>query len=199
IILVDDGCTDGTPRVAAEMGARVVVASPPGHSQGSGNARRVGLRHTATAVVAFADADDRSRPDRFALQLAALDGAPEPALVLGHRADFLTPDRAGELDQRYHAHAEPVPGWAAGTMMAHRATFNALGGFDTLPGVHDSFGLSARAHELGMEVIMVPQTIIDRRIHGGNATIVGRVDVQAGYLAAARAAILRRRGTEVDL
>lgn len=194
IIVVDDGCTDGTPRIAAEMGARVIVASPPGHSQGPGNARQAGLRQTATDVVVFADADDCSRPERFALQLAALDAARGPALILGHRVDFLTPERADELAPHYEVYAGPVPGWSAGTMMAHRSTFEALGGFDTLRGAHDSFGLSARAHELGTEIIMLPQTVIDRRIHGGNATIVGRAGIHAGYLEAAHAAIVRRRG-----
>lgn len=198
IVVVDDGCTDATAQIAAAMGARVVVAGPPGESQGPGNARAVGLRHATTAVVAFADADDRSRPERFALQLAALDSTTEPALVLGYRADFLTPERADELARRYHIPDQPVPGWSGGTMMAHRATFEALGGFDTLGEAHDVFGVSARAHELGTQVIMLPQTIIDRRIHGGNATIAGRARVQAGYLAGARAAILRRRGTHPD-
>jgi glycosyltransferase involved in cell wall biosynthesis len=194
IIVVDDGCSDATARIAAEMGARVVLASPPGHSQGAGNAREVGLRHAATPIVAFADADDRSRPERFALQLAALDRATGPAVVLGHRQDFLTPERVGELDQRYLVHAEPVPAWGAGTMMAYRETFATLGGFETSVGAHDAFGLTARAHELGTEFIMLPQTIIDRRVHGGNSTILGRAGMNASYLGAARAAILRRRG-----
>jgi glycosyltransferase involved in cell wall biosynthesis len=194
IIVVDDGCTDATPRIAAEFGARVVRAGEPGHSQGSGNARAVGLRHAATAIVAYADADDRSRPERFALQLAALDRSPGPALILGHRQDFVTPECAGELDQRFQVPAEPVPAWGAGTMLAHRATFARLGAFDASSEAHDTFELTARAHELGTEVIMLPQTIIERRIHGGNSTIVGRADVHARYLGAARAAILRRRG-----
>ena len=54
IIVVDDGSTDGTAAVAAELGARV-LSSP--YSMGNGAAIKRGARAAGGDVIVFMDAD----------------------------------------------------------------------------------------------------------------------------------------------
>jgi glycosyltransferase involved in cell wall biosynthesis len=81
IVVVDNGSTDGTARVAAEAGARVVLEARRGY----GRACLTGIAAIArTDVVAFLDADFSDRPEELPLVLAPLlEGRAD--LVIGSR------------------------------------------------------------------------------------------------------------------
>jgi hypothetical protein len=92
-IIVDDGSTDGTPAVAArltEEDRRIRVARQ--RRRGIGAARNRGIDLARGLYVQFLDADDAILPDKLALQLAALRGAPAPALAYCDYASVLTLD-----------------------------------------------------------------------------------------------------------
>ena len=60
VIVVDDGSTDATPRIARELGAEVMQSAAPGKGRGKGRAMHVGLsrvREVAPDAVLLADAD----------------------------------------------------------------------------------------------------------------------------------------------
>lgn len=77
-IVVDNGSSDGSVRVAREHGARVVVAS----QRGFGAACWAGLQACTADVVAFMDADASLDPAQLDRVLAPLETA---RLVLGAR------------------------------------------------------------------------------------------------------------------
>jgi Glycosyl transferase family 2 len=83
IVVVDDGSTDETARVAARYADRGVryVRRPHG---GAGRARNAGLEVTSAPLVAFLDADDAWLPDRVAAGLDHLARHPELALAAAH-------------------------------------------------------------------------------------------------------------------
>jgi glycosyltransferase involved in cell wall biosynthesis len=79
-IVVDNGSTDGSPRIAAEHGATVVHASP----RGFGAAAHAGLVAAEADLVCFLDADGSLDPRQLPLVVAAIrDGRAD--LVLGRR------------------------------------------------------------------------------------------------------------------
>jgi glycosyltransferase involved in cell wall biosynthesis len=79
-IVADNGSTDGSARIAAELGATVVQASP----RGFGAAAHAGLCAAAADVVCFLDADGSLDPRQ--LPRVAADVATGRAdLVLGRR------------------------------------------------------------------------------------------------------------------
>ena len=70
VVVVDDGSTDATARLAAEHGATVI--SHP-YSKGNGAAIKTGARHAAGEILVFLDADGQHDPADIPRLLATLD------------------------------------------------------------------------------------------------------------------------------
>jgi glycosyltransferase involved in cell wall biosynthesis len=77
-LVVDNGSTDGTPQVAADLGAVVVHESRRGY----GAAVHSGLTAATTEIVAFLDADGSLDPQQLPAMVELLEGA---ELVAGRR------------------------------------------------------------------------------------------------------------------
>jgi Glycosyl transferase family 2 len=85
VIVVDNGSTDGSPEIAAALGARVI--SEP--RRGYGRALRTGFEHADADVVVMADADGTYDLSKIAL-LASPVIAGDADLVLATRLDGAT-------------------------------------------------------------------------------------------------------------
>ena len=84
-VLVDDGSTDGTADVLADLArrdTRVRVFSPG--RLGISGAANFGVGQARSEYVARQDFDDRSYPDRLRLQVEALDANPRVGVVGCH-------------------------------------------------------------------------------------------------------------------
>ena len=85
ILLVDDGSTDHTPAVLAQL-----QAAHPEHIRvirqdngGAGLARETGRQAPRGAFIQYLDSDDYLLPNKFADQVAALQAHPECAIAFG--------------------------------------------------------------------------------------------------------------------
>ena len=88
LLLVDDGSTDGSTRMAQEFAERhpdrVRYLEHPRHENlGMSASRNRGIAHARGTYVAFLDADDVWLPNKLAHQVAALDAHPEAGMVYG--------------------------------------------------------------------------------------------------------------------
>ena len=94
IVLIDDGSTDETERVAAEygrtLGPRLVYHRQK--NQGASAARNRGLELSRGRFVAFLDSDDEYLPTKLERQLALFELRPELGLVY---SDYAYVDLAG--------------------------------------------------------------------------------------------------------
>jgi len=70
LIVVDDGSSDGTAAIAAELGARIISHPYP---KGNGAAVKTGARAATGEILVFMDADGQHRPEDIPCLLAKLD------------------------------------------------------------------------------------------------------------------------------
>ncbi|BCU05455.1 glycosyltransferase family 2 protein [Allochromatium tepidum] len=91
LILVDDGSTDDTPRIAQEHGARVI--SHP-YSLGNGAAVKSGARAATGEILVFMDADGQHDPADIPRLLAALNAGHDMAVGARDRGSQASLGRA---------------------------------------------------------------------------------------------------------
>lgn len=95
VIVVDDGCTDGTAEILASMDGITVVTQPK--NSGKGAALRAGFRKAREMGFAYAitlDADGQHFPEDIPLLLQANIDNPH-ALIIGERRDLDSMERSG--------------------------------------------------------------------------------------------------------
>ena len=87
LILVDDGSTDRSTKIARELAAqdaRIRYLEHPGHGNKGGSAsRNLGVANTTAPYVAFIDGDDVWVPTKLAEQVDLLERMPDVAMVSG--------------------------------------------------------------------------------------------------------------------
>lgn len=98
VIVVDDGSTDGTAAILEEFRGRVTVIRQ--ENGGIAKARNTGMARAQGELVAWMDQDDLCRPERIALQVAAMQAHPEAVLC---SSDFTAFDARGPVSASHGA------------------------------------------------------------------------------------------------
>ena len=165
VIVVDDGSTDDTARVAAGYGPAVrVLARPNG---GIGAARNTGIGQCTGEWIAFLDADDRMPADRFERQFASF-ATTATDIVFGLVRQFISPDLPPEEQQRLAVDERLQPGFFAGAMLLRRETFDRVGSFSESARLGEFIDWYGRAIDLGLTMSVPPVVVLERRIHATN-------------------------------
>ncbi len=205
IIVIDDGSTDATPQILAELTKEEprlhVVRKANG---GIVEARNEALRHCTTEFFACLDADDTSFPDRLARQVDYLRAHPE-CVGLGGAVQHI--DESGDALSNLQQPGPPSEADAAkapalepyivhSTLMARRAAVEAVGGYRHVPNSEDS-DLFWRLTEHGA-LVNLSETFGKYRVHTASASssiVSGRV-MAIGSQLGAISALRRRAGSE---
>ena len=169
IIVVDDGSTDDTARVASECGVPLQYLRQ--EQSGGPSARNHGMRRARGSFFAFLDADDRWHPDKLTIQMARFEARPELDISLGHVQNFWMPEVDAERIQLAgHRRAAPIPGYTASTLVARREVFDRLGPFKAEMKHGEQTEWFLRARESGAEIELLPDVLLERRLHGDNVS-----------------------------
>ena len=191
VIVVDDGSTDGSGDVARSFGSSVMVVSQ--ENAGNGSARNHAVRLASGDLFAFLDADDRFTPDKLALQSRALEADEELDVVFGHVREFISPELTEEQRGLVRPPApEPMAWTAPNLMLIRRASFMRVGPFAEDLKVGVTVDWYARATEAGLRSEMLPDVLLERRLHLTNNGLRER-DSRAQYLHVLKASLDRRR------
>ncbi len=173
LVIVDDGSTDGTAQIAADLAAADsrVRYLPLAH-MGISRSLNEGLRAARADVVAFQDADDWSEPARLERQLAVLDRRPEVVVVgcrmrevdgAGGKLAPRTSFAAGDVNDAL-MRFNPIPNSCA---MVRRAAVLDAGGFDPRYLYAMDYDLWLRLAERG-SVVTIDEPLAVRVMSGQN-------------------------------
>jgi glycosyltransferase involved in cell wall biosynthesis len=170
VVIVDDGSTDETPRVATSFGERVRYVRQD--NAGPAVARNTGLAEARGELVAFLDADDRWHESKLARQAGVLEAQPELDYVVALVQNFWTDAAATAREQtRDHPRSKPIPGFVTGTLLARRAVFDRVGGFAPERAHTDATEWFLRARAAGARESVVPEVLLYRRMHDRNRSV----------------------------
>jgi glycosyltransferase involved in cell wall biosynthesis len=174
LIVVDDGSTDDTPAVAADLpGIRYIRQEHAGLSA----ARNTGWRASRGRYVSFLDADDRLFPHAIHVGVRCAAAHPDAAFVSGH---FVVIDAAGVQISDRHRPCVTSDHYQAllranyigmhAAVLYRRETLERHDGFDpSLPACED-FDLYLRVARQA-PIVCHPEVVAEYRWHGANMSL----------------------------
>jgi glycosyltransferase involved in cell wall biosynthesis len=189
ILVVDDGSTDETARVAGGLPSVRYVFQ---EHAGIGAARNHGVAMARGGVFAFLDADDVWLPEKLACQMAVLREDPSVDIVFGHVEEFVSAEPDVDRGGRRGPAGEAVRGCIPSAMAVRRESFERVGPFETNWRVGEFASWLLRAREMGLTVRIPPDVVARRRVHGENHGIRQRQALQ-DYVRIIKRSLDRRR------
>jgi len=195
VIVVDDGSTDESARVAKSFGSSIRYYYQP--NLGTAAALNRGTELARGDYFAFLGADDLWTKDRIRLQMAAFDAHPDVDIVSGHVKQFFSPELDESVKKRIHSSTELIPGQVIPAMLIKREAFFHVGLFETNWEVGAEMSWYLRAMEIGLHIMILPDLVLLRRLHESNKGITKRrfITQRAQIL---KASLDRRRRMKLD-
>ena len=185
VIVVDDGSTDATARVAAGYGERITCLRQP--NRGPSAARNFGIARARGDFLAFLDSDDVWPPCNLFTLLAAMTAGVD--IVLGQ----IQEQRFEAEQQAWVASRKPTFSPSLCAMLARRETVARVGPLDETIWIGEDKDWFYRAKEAGQHIVYLTEHIAQyHRRHETNMTRdMGRPET---YLLALLRKSLQRRG-----
>jgi glycosyltransferase involved in cell wall biosynthesis len=167
VIVVDDGSTDGTPEVLAELAGRIRTIRQ--ENQGPAAARNAGLEVATGTFIGCLDAHDLWHRDKLERQLARFAERPE---LMACFTSFrnVSGVESTEGDPMLDPAAWPVTPFSPCTLLARREVFDRVGVFDPKlrRGEDTEWIMRMMLRKIPYE--SMPEVLLDRRIHRANLT-----------------------------
>lgn len=176
LVVLDDGSTDRTPAILAGLQTRDPRIRCIRHAPaGLVAVLNDGIAHCRAELVARMDADDVARPERLALQVAAMMRRPD-LIALGGSICYLDPAGVRGRAVRYPVGAAVAAHLAVGSPLAHptalfrRQRIVDLGGYRPWFRHCEDYDLWLRCHEAG-DIDNLTDIVLDYRVHPGSTSV----------------------------
>lgn len=191
ILVIDGQSTDGTVEIARGYHDVTIV---PQSSTGVANAYNEGISRARGELLAFISHDDRWLPDKLGRQVSFLAAHPEVMLSLTHVQHVLHEGSNPPPGFRTELLDHPVPGFIMETLVVRREAVERVGLFDPTFAVSEDTDWFARVKDAGLPMAVLPETLVVKRVHDTNASLV-YPEINALLLRALRGSIARKRAT----
>ena len=180
LCVVDDGSTDRTAEIVSGYGAAVRLIRQP--NGGAAAARNAGVAAGDGEFIAFLDADDRWVTGRAGAQIEALAAAgPDAGVCFGHEVRF------------GRATGPPRPARTSNTALIRRVAWARVGPLASNWRAGEFLDWLARARDAGVGELLIPATVVERRVHAANLTS-SDPDALRDYARILKRSLDRRRG-----
>jgi len=195
VIVVDDGSKDQSGEVARSFADRGVQYCYQVHA-GIGPTRNTGVELAQGDFLAFLDADDRWPLEKLERQLEAFDADPALEMVFGQALQLQNgPEWEAGIKEMKVDVTRMVPGMVPGTMLIKREAFLRVGNFPSGLKVGEFIDWYARAVQLKIRSLVLPELLLWRRIHDCNQGLRERQSV-SDYARVLKASLDRRRAEQ---
>jgi glycosyltransferase involved in cell wall biosynthesis len=192
IIVVDDGSTDDSARVAQSYSEVRYFWQENG---GISAARNRGIDAITGDFVAFLDSDDLWSSEKLQRQIEAFAATPDLDVVFGWVRQFISPDIDDAIKAQLYCPPEPMAGYHAGAMLVRREALLRVGGFDPQYRTGEFLDWYKRAQEAQLQMQLIDGVVMERRMHGQNHVIQQR-KAASDYARVLKAALDRKRSQQ---
>ena len=167
VIVVDDGSTDNSAEIArAFHRVRYVYQS----HQGVAHAWNAGIAAAEGKLIAFLAQDDLWTPNKLSFQVGYMVRNPRVQYTVCKARCFLEPGctipRGFRTNLLESDHVARLPE----ALVARKALFDVIGGFNTVLTTSQDVDWFARAKDAKVPMAVVDEVLLHRRIHDANAT-----------------------------
>ena len=168
IIIVDDGSTDSTAKIAGHFHDLVHYVYQA--NSGPAAARNRGLSIAKGDVISFLDVDDLWSENKLMLQLEHLERSiPSPDIVLGHTQRMqLIGQEEGNV--KFKEWGEPVIAMHLGSALFRKSVFEHVGLFNESLYYCDDWDWFMRAKEMNVPMVLHKEVTYYYRRHDQNIT-----------------------------
>ena len=163
VIVVDDGSTDNTANIATSYPDIQYIYQP---NQGVSVARNTGISKARGKYLAFLDADDTWHPDKLKIQIQHLKENPNIGYNICKIKNYFEPEI--NRDPRIISALYEYDQIGGFTIVCTKSIFEQVGGFDSRYKAGEDFDWFTRAKDKGIAMAIVPDILLNRRIHNNN-------------------------------
>lgn len=163
IIVVNDGSTDDTAKIAASLGCKVLYHP---ESKGQVAAKNTGIKEASGDFVLFLDHDDVMREGALKAMYDEIESDPEVSAVQAMVKDFLSPE-IGSMPGTV-IRPEPYYGLFTGAILIRRSVFDTIGPFSESIHTGEIIEWSTKMDANGFRIKKIDLVSTDRRIHHTN-------------------------------
>ncbi|OGW41381.1 MAG: hypothetical protein A2Y97_09450 [Nitrospirae bacterium RBG_13_39_12] len=167
VIIVDDGSTDGTAKIALSFGDSVCYVHQP--NRGPAAARNRGIKMAHGNIIGFLDADDKWSENKLKIQISHMDKNPSLEVVLGRR-QYIRLSGIEEGIHKFEKFSSPQIALNLGCSLIRKSVFGKVGLFDETLFQCDDWDWFMRCRESEINIITHHEVTLLQRIHKNNMT-----------------------------
>ncbi|HSE40479.1 MAG TPA: glycosyltransferase family A protein [Acidobacteriota bacterium] len=175
VIIIDDGSTDKSAEVAkAYQDFRYI----PQLNRGVATARNEGIRVARGEFIAFLDQDDVWTTNKLSLQVSYLLDHPEVGYAICNEKLFLESGTQLPSWLKEELLSKDHPGYVPSALIVRKSIFDRVGLFDPSYVMGSDSDWFARAKDQEIQMAVLPETLLQRRIHNSNCSSQTKLAMQ---------------------
>lgn len=190
VVVVVGRSTDNTASIARSFPGIKVIDQ---EQTGLANARNLGIAAAQGSYIAFLDHDDWWHPTKLARQMAQHERQPEALYSLAQMIFCREPDTSLPLGITPQSIREPRIAGTPSALMARRALFEQMGGFDPQYTIACDADWFARMRDHHIPMAVMPETLVYKRLHGANLSYNTSLNRREMFLVAYQSTVRQRQ------